>query len=60
MINAGGVASLPMFEDLSRFFATLLASSIPNSQFSYIWAKINTNLFGKLFEFGFRTLSRNV
>lgn len=60
MINVGGVASLPMFEDLSRFFATLLACGIPNSQFSYIWAKINTNLYGKLVEIGLRTLSRNL
>jgi len=60
MINSGGVASLPMFEDLSRFFATLLACGIPNSQFSYIWAKINTNLYNKLVDMGLRTLARNL
>ena len=57
VINIGGLASLPMFEDISRFFATLLACSVPNSQFSYIWAKINTNLYNKLVELGIKSLS---
>jgi len=58
IISTGGLASLPMFEDLSRFFATILASTVPNSQFSYFWAKVNQNLFNKLVETGLRNLSR--
>jgi len=60
IISTGGIASLPMFEDLSRFYATILASGVPNSQFSYFWAKINTNLFGKLTEDGLRSLARSL
>lgn len=60
IISTGGIASLPMFEDLSRFYATILACGVPNSQFSYFWAKINTNLFGKLTENGLRSLSRSI
>ena len=60
IISTGGIASLPMFEDLSRFYATILACGVPNSQFSYFWAKINTNLFGKLTEYSLRTLARSL
>lgn len=60
IISTGGIASLPMFEDISRFYSTVLASGIPNSQFSYFWAKVNTNLFGKLTEYGLRSLARSV
>lgn len=49
VINQIGVASLPMFEDLSRFYATILASTVPgNSVFSGYLSKVNTNLFNKL------------
>ena len=58
IISTGGVSSLPMFEDISRFFATILASTVPNSQFSYFWAKVNQNLFNILVETGLRNLSR--
>lgn len=60
IISTGGISSLPMFEDLSRFFATILASTIPNSQFSYFWAKVNQNLFNKLVEIGLRNLNRRI
>jgi len=58
IISIGGVSSLPMFEDISRFFAAILASTVPNSQFSYFWAKVNQNLFNVLVEIGLRNLSR--
>ena len=58
IINIGGISSLPMFEDVSRFFATLLACGIPNSQFPPTWVKINPNLYGKLVDMSIRTLSR--
>jgi len=58
IISIGGVSSLPMFEDLSRFFATILASTVPNTQFSYFWTKVNQNLFNKLVEIGLNNLSR--
>lgn len=60
IISIGGISSLPMFEDLSRFFATILASTVPNTQFSYFWAKVNQNLFNKLVEIGLNNLSRGV
>jgi len=60
IVSTGGIASLPMFEDLSRFFATILASTVPNSQFSYFWAKVNQNLFNKLVDIGIRNLSRGI
>lgn len=60
IISTGGLASLPMFEDLSRFYATILASGVSNSQFSYFWAKVNTNLFGKLTEQGLISLARSL
>lgn len=60
IISIGGVASLPMFEDISRFFSTILASTVPNSQFSYFWAKVNQNLFNKLVEIGLNNLSRRI
>lgn len=58
IINMGGIASLPMFEDTSRFFATLMACGIPNSQFPPTWVKINPNLYGKLVDISTRMLSR--
>ena len=49
IIASAGISSLPMFEDISRFYATMLASDIPgNTQFSYFWSKVNTNLFQKI------------
>jgi hypothetical protein len=60
IVSIGGVSSLPMFEDISRFFATILASTVPNSQFSHFWTKVNQNLFNKLVEIGLRNLSRGV
>jgi hypothetical protein len=49
IINLAGVSSLPLFEDVSRFFATLLACSVSgNSQFSRYWGKGNRKMFEKL------------
>ena len=60
IINVAGMASLPMFEDISRFFATLLASTIPgNSNFSYYWSKVNPGLYNKLNNIGLASLKRS-
>jgi hypothetical protein len=57
IINMGGVTSLPMFEDIPRLFATVLASTISgNSLFSGIWSKVNNKLFNKLVYFSLRGL----
>ena len=57
IINMGGVTSLPMFEDVSRLFATAVASTISgNSIFPSIWSKVNNKLFNKLVYFGIRGL----
>ncbi len=51
IINLAGVSSLPLFEDISRFFATLLASSVSgNSLFSRYWGKGNRKMYEKLVE----------
>lgn len=49
IVGVAGMSSLPMFEDISRFFATILASDIPGStSFSGFWSKVNVSLFEKL------------
>lgn len=59
IINKVGIASLPLFEDLSRFYATLLASTvIGNSQFPGYFTKVNTSLFDRLIYNGLNSLSR--
>jgi len=51
--SRGGMSSLPMFEDISRFFATNLASTVTgNSIFSHYWSKINTSLFNRISQLG--------
>jgi hypothetical protein len=60
IISIGGMSSLPMFEDMSRFFSTILASTIPNSQFSYFWARVNQNLYNQLVEIALRELKRSI
>ena len=46
IINRGNIPSLPMFEDVSRFFSSLLACTIPGSRiFSNSWSKIRPDLF---------------
>lgn len=59
IINLAGVSSLPLFEDISRFFATLLGASVSgNSQFSRYWGKGNRKMFEKLVEIGNINLAR--
>ncbi len=49
IINRGNIASLPMFEDVSRFFAMLLASTVPGSRiFTNAWAKARPDLYKTL------------
>jgi hypothetical protein len=49
IISTMGMASLPMFEDVSRFYATIVASTVPgNSIFTGYLSKVNTALFQKL------------
>ncbi len=49
VINQMGVASLPMFEDLARFYATVLGATVPGSSvISGYLSKVNTSLFNKL------------
>lgn len=59
IINIAGVSALPLFEDISRFFATILASSVPgNSIFSRFWGKGNRKLYEKIIEIGNINLKR--
>lgn len=61
IVNIAGMASLPMFEDVSRFFSTTLASTIPgNTNFSYYWSKVNPGLFQKLNNIAYTNLKRSV
>lgn len=49
IINMYGPASLPIFEDTSRFFAGIMASTVPgNGVFSGFLSKVNTTLYDKL------------
>jgi len=53
VINVGGVVSLPMFEDCSRLFATLISESVfGNHIFSSFWKKKNREVYEKMFYFG--------
>ena len=59
MISRVGMSSLPLFEDFSRFYATIIASNVPgNSQFSFVWRKINVNLYQKIIDIGMKELGR--
>ena len=53
IINVSGANSLPMFEDTSRLFSTIMASSIPgNSIFSKYWRKKQSKIYEKLLSIG--------
>jgi len=53
VINYGGIISLPMFEDLSRMFATLLMVFVKgNHLFSTYWYKKSKSVYEKLIKFG--------
>lgn len=57
IITFAGMTSLPAFEDMSRFFATMLTSTISgNSQFSYYWSKVNSGLFNKIVDIAMKRL----
>jgi len=60
IINIGGISSLPIFEDISRFYATMMASEIPGAtQFSTFWGKkIKSDLFKKLVFTGVKRLKK--
>lgn len=52
ILNVAGVSSIPLFEDLSRFFATICGSSISgNTVFSSYIKKVNPRSFEKLLYF---------
>ena len=49
VINMYGTASLPLFEDISRFYSGIIASTVPgNGVFSGFLSKVNTTLYDKL------------
>lgn len=59
VINRFGVSALPMFEDVSRFYATLISSTVPgNSLYSGFLKKINTPLFDKLVNMGLKIMMK--
>ena len=59
IIKKAGMTSLPLFEDVSRFFATILASDVSgNSIFSHFFAKRNVSFFEKLYGMGLTILNR--
>ena len=59
IINRGDIVSLPMFEDVSRFFASMLSCTIPGSRiFPNIWSKIRPELFKTLTNKGIIFLQR--
>lgn len=59
MIDVGGINSLPIFEDPSRFFATLMCVTVQgNTIFSSYWSKVRTDLFQKLVYIGSKNMNR--
>jgi len=59
IINRGDIVSLPIFEDTSRFFSSILASTIPGTRiFPNYWSKIHPNLFTTLVNKGMMFLGR--
>lgn len=59
VINVGGVVSLPIFEDCSRLFATLIAGTIyGNHIFSSFWRKRNKEVFDKMYYYGTNFLKK--
>lgn len=58
IINLTGVSSLPIFEDISRFFATMIAVNVKgNSIFSTYWTKVRPDLYQKLLYIGMKNLN---
>ena len=59
IIARGKIISLPMFEDISRLFATLIASTIQgNRLFPTVWGKMIPPVFNKLYTFGINALPK--
>lgn len=57
VINRIGISALPMFEDVSRFFSTILACSVVgNAIFSGQLKKINISLFDRLLYIAYKSL----
>jgi len=57
IIRVGKIYSIPMFEDLSRLFSTLLASVVKgNNVFPQYWAKKSKSIFEKMVFHGYRNL----
>lgn len=55
IVNVGNVVSLPMFEDISRFFATILAGKISgNRLFSTYWYKFSKEITERVLFHGVR------
>ena len=49
VINIAGVVSLPMFEDASRLFASILSSRVSgNHVFSSYWIKASKEIYEKM------------
>jgi len=59
IIRMGGVNVLPLFEDLSRFFAIFLAVTVSgNTVFGTYLPKINNELYNKLVYLGTKNLNK--
>lgn len=57
--NTIGLYSLPIFEDVSRFYSTMLVSKIPNTIFSYYPIKVNSVLSAKIIDICLETLKKS-
>lgn len=56
-IKIDGIESLPMYEDISRLFATLVATTIKgNSVFSNYWAKKSKTIYDKMVYYGMHNI----
>lgn len=59
IIRMGGIDILPIFEDISRFFAVFLASTVSgNTIFGGYLPKVRPELFQKLVYIGYKNLNR--
>jgi len=61
VVRFGGVQSLPMFEDITRFYTTILAGTVSGSKiFSSYWSKVMPKLHDRLVMRGLNHLNRSV
>ena len=59
ILNVAGISSVPMFEDISRFFATINAASVSGGLvFSSFFRKVNPRLFERILEIGMKAAKR--